>query len=331
MQGFPFGDQASRKKSTLTGESPLTDRIFTLTADSSAARLDRFVIEALPELSRGAVQRLIEDGAVTVNGKPSKAAYKIRPGDSIVVRIPPPPPAETKAEAIPLDIVHEDADLIVINKPAGMVVHPAAGHTSGTLVNAVLAHCPELRGVGEEMRSGIVHRLDKDTSGLILVAKNEAARENLQHQFKSHSVAKVYIALVEGHLAPPLGLVDVAIGRDKQQHKRMAATADGRPSRTAFKAIEFFDKGAQPYTLVEVRPQTGRTHQIRVHFAWMKFPIAGDTVYGRRRPKHALPLRRHFLHAQSLTFRLPSDGREVTFTAPLPSDLAAILESLRAA
>jgi 23S rRNA pseudouridine1911/1915/1917 synthase len=308
----------------------MTDRLVTLTAEDSSARLDRFVVEALPELTRGAVQRLIKDGAVTVNGKPCKASYKIRPGDAIAVHIPSPPPTKAQAESISLDIVYEDADLIVINKPAGMVVHPAAGHASGTLVNAVLAHCPELRGVGEEMRSGIVHRLDKDTSGLILVAKNEAARENLQRQFKSRSVHKVYLALVEGHLAPPQGLIDVPIGRDKLQRKRMAAAAGGRPSRTEYKAIEFFDQGAKHYTLVRARPQTGRTHQIRVHLAWMKFPIVGDTVYGRRR-KTTLPLRRHFLHAQSLTFRLPSDGREVTFTASLPSDLAAILESLRAA
>jgi 23S rRNA pseudouridine1911/1915/1917 synthase len=269
---------------------------------------------------------------VTVNGKPSKAAYKIRAGDAIVVRVPPPPPIEAQAEAIPLDIVYEDADLIIINKPAGMVVHPAAGHNSGTLVNAVLAHCPDLRGVGDAqgVRSGIVHRLDKDTSGLIIVAKNEAARENLQRQFKSRNVAKVYVALVEGHLAPPQGLIDVPIGRDQQQRKRMAAIADGRPSRTAYRAVEFFDKGPQHYTLVEVRPQTGRTHQIRVHLAWLKFPIVGDTVYGRRR-KTTLPLQRHFLHAQSLTFRLPSDGREVVFTALLPPDLSAVLEQLRSA
>jgi 23S rRNA pseudouridine1911/1915/1917 synthase len=306
----------------------LGDRIIPLTADSCSARLDRFIVEALPELTRGAVQRFIELGLVTVNGKPSKAAYKIRAGDAVVVRIPPPPPAEAQAQAIPLDIVYEDADLIVINKPAGMVVHPAAGHDSGTLVNAVLALAPELRDVGQEMRSGIVHRLDKDTSGLILVAKTEAARENLQRQFKSRSVHKVYIALVEGHLAPPQGLIDVPIGRDRLQRKRMTAMADGRPSRTAYKAIEFFDKGTRQYTLVEVRPQTGRTHQIRVHFAWMKFPIAGDRVYGRRR-KTMLPLQRHFLHAQSLTFRLPSDEREVTVTAPLPPDLTVVLDTLR--
>jgi len=309
----------------------MSERIVSLTADDSAARLDRFLVEALPELTRGAVQRLIEEGAVTVKGKPSKAAYRIRPGDVILVHISPPPSAEARAETIPLDIVYEDTDLIVINKPAGMVAHPAAGHDSGTLVNAVLAHCPELRGVGEEMRSGIVHRLDKDTSGLIIVAKNVAAHGNLQRQFKSRSVNKLYIALVEGRLTPPQGLIDVPIGRDKQQRKRMAAVADGRPSRTAYKAVEFFDAGPQHYTLVEVRPQTGRTHQIRVHFAWMGFPLVGDRVYGRRRPKHALPLQRQFLHAQSVTLRLPSDEREVTFTAPLPPDLAVILETLRAA
>jgi 23S rRNA pseudouridine1911/1915/1917 synthase len=305
------------------------DRLVRLTVDDSAARLDRFVATALPELTRASVQRLIEDGAITVNDKPSKAAYKVRPGDAIVVRIPPPPPAEVQPEAIPLDIVYEDADLIVVNKPAGMVVHPAAGHDSGTLVNALLSHCPGLRSVGEEMRSGIVHRLDKDTSGLIVVAKNEVTYQNLQRQFKRRNVAKVYIALVEGRLAPPQGLIDVPIGRDKQQRKRMAATADGRASRTAYKAVEFFGAGPQQYTLVEVRPQTGRTHQIRVHFAWLGFPLVGDRVYGRRRAKHAPLLQRHFLHAQSLSFCLPSEGCVVTFTAPLPPDLASVLEKLR--
>jgi len=306
----------------------VSEQIVTLTADSNATRLDRFVVQALPELARSAVQRLIEEGRVTVNGKTGKSAYRVRAGDVLVIHVPPPRPAEAQAQVIPLDIVYEDADLIVINKPAGMVVHPAAGHDSGTLVNALLSHCPELRGVGEEMRWGIVHRLDKDTSGLILVAKTGAARENLQRQFKNRSVAKVYLALVEGHLTPPQGLIDVPIGRDKVRRKRMTVVPDGRPSRTMYKAIEFFVKSQRSYTLVEVRPQTGRTHQIRVHLAWLKFPVVGDTVYGHRR-KTTLPLKRHFLHAQSLTFRLPSDGREVTFTAPLPSDLASVLEALR--
>lgn len=306
----------------------VSEQIVTLTADSNAARLDHFVVQALPELARSAAQRLIEEGRVTVNGKPVKSAQKVRAGDVVVVRVPPPQPAEAQAQAIPLDIVYEDIDLIVINKPAGMVVHPAAGHDAGTLVNALLAHCPELRDASPEMRWGIVHRLDKDTSGLIVVAKTPAARENLQRQFKSRSVTKVYMALVEGHLAPPQGLIDVPIGRDKAQRKRMTVVADGRPSRTMYKAIEFFAKGQRQYTLVEVRPQTGRTHQIRVHLAWLKFPIVGDMVYGRRR-QTMLPLQRQFLHAQSLTFRLPSDGREITFTAPLPSDLASVLEALR--
>jgi len=306
----------------------MSERTVTLTADDSAVRLDSFISAALPELTRSAAQRLILKGLVTINGRPNKAAYRIRSGDVIVVRIPPPPPVEAQAEPIPLDIIYEDADLLVINKPAGMVVHPAAGHDSGTLVNAVLGHCPELHCIGDRLRPGIVHRLDKDTSGLIIVAKNEAARENLQRQFKSCSVSKVYVALVEGRLAPPQGLIDVPVGRDRRQRKRMAAMADGRPARTAYKAIEFFDAPG-PYTLVEVQPQTGRTHQIRVHLAWLGFPVVGDRVYGRRRVKHDLPLRRHFLHAWSLTFRLPSDGRQVTFTAPLPSDLVNVLKSLR--
>ncbi len=300
-----------------------THRLITLTINEPGQRLDKFVAGAVPELSRMAAQRLIEAGRITVNGQANKPAYKLAAGDEIAVHIPPPEPVDIVPEQIPLDIVYEDADLLVVNKPAGLVVHPAAGHTSGTLVNAVLAHCPDLTGIGGQVRPGIVHRLDKDTSGLIIVAKHDAAHQALQCQFKSRTVAKVYLALVEGQLAPPRGIIDAPIGRDKQQRKRMAVTPDGRPAVTEYKTIEQFKQ----YTLVEAQPRTGRTHQIRVHFAWLKFPLAGDGVYGLR--KQRLPLTRHFLHAHKLSFLLPSDESRKTFTAPLPPDLESVLAQLR--
>ncbi len=309
----------------------MTERTVILSVPKAGQRLDKFVAEALADLSRTAVQRLIDDGDITVNGQPSKPAYKLGQGDRIAVRIPPAAPTDVQPQAIPLDIVYEDADLLVINKAAGMVVHPAAGHNEGTLVNAVLAHCPDLAGVGGQVRPGIVHRLDKDTSGLIVVAKHDAAHHALQRQFKARTVSKVYLALVEGNITPPQGIIEAPIGRDKLQRKRMAVTPDGRPATTEYKTIESFEN----YTLVEARPRTGRTHQIRVHFAWLQFPLAGDHVYGRRKQKQ-LPwpaplgrLARHFLHAHTLSFQLPSDGRMVIFSAPLPPDLEAVLQGLR--
>ena len=299
----------------------MPDRVFTLHA-GAAERLDRFVAARLPELSRTAVQRLIDDGRVLVNGAVSEAARKVRQPDVIVVRIPPPAPAAIEAEDIPLQIVYEDADLIVIDKPAGLVVHPAAGHARGTLVNAILAHAPDLRGIGGETRPGIVHRLDKDTSGLIVVAKHDAAHRELQRQFKARSVRKVYLALVEGRLEPAEGIVDAPIARDRIHRKRMAVSPDGRPSRTRYKVIK--DWGL--YSLVEAYPETGRTHQIRVHFAWLGHPLAGDALYGRKKP--SLPIGRHFLHAARLTLRLPSTGEERTFESPLPEDLADVLQRI---
>ena len=330
----------------------MSDRVLTLRADSRE-RLDKFVAARVIDLSRSAIQRLIEDGFVTLNGAATHAARKVQPGDEIVVRVPPPRLATIEAEDIPLTIVYEDADVIVIDKPAGLVAHPAAGHERGTLVNAVLAHAPELQGVGGETRPGIVHRLDKDTSGLIVVAKRDAAQRDLQGQFKARSVKKTYLALVEGRVEPGEGIIDAPIARDRVHHKRMAVALDGRPARTRYTVIERFagvealagdrsgpsqpanPTGAlrhastlNPYTLVEAYPETGRTHQIRVHFAWLGHPLVGDIVYGRK--KRSLPMARHFLHAASLTLCLPSSGEERTFTSPLPADLALLLEMLRA-
>jgi 23S rRNA pseudouridine1911/1915/1917 synthase len=305
----------------------MPERIIALHADMRE-RLDKFVAARVSDLSRTAVQRLIDDGFVTVNGVVTGAAHKVGQGDQIVVRVPPPAPATIEAEDIPLSIVYEDADLIVIDKPAGLVVHPAAGHARGTLVNAILAHAPDLKGVGGEMRPGIVHRLDKDTSGLIVVAKHDTAHRDLQRQFKSRLIQKVYLALVEGRLAPREGIVDAPIARDRAHRKRMAVSADGRPSRTRYKVISNWRLGEAAYTLVEVYPETGRTHQIRVHFAWLGHPLVGDTLYGRRKP--SLPIGRQFLHAARLTLRLPSTGKERTFESPLPDDLERVLTTLAA-
>lgn len=295
----------------------------TLTVESSGERLDRYAADKLPNLSRAVVQRLIEDGNIVVDDKARKASYRVQLGEKITVRIPPPEPASLQPETIPLDIVYEDEDVIVVNKPAGMVVHPAAGHSAGTLANAVLAHSPGTT-IGGEERPGIVHRLDADTSGLIVVAKNEAALRFLQDQFKRRTIHKTYIALVEGKLTPPNGRIVAPIGRDPRHRQRMAVITSGGRSR---EAVTVYRTLSSPngYTLVQAAPQTGRTHQIRVHFAFMGFPVVGDEVYGRNTNSLGLP--RQFLHAWKLLFMLPS-GPAVEFTATLPEDLEAALGRL---
>jgi 23S rRNA pseudouridine1911/1915/1917 synthase len=298
-----------------------------LTPDAAGERLDRALTAALPALSRAQIQRLIKEGKITMNGKAVKASYRLEGGEQFRVILPEPVETALVPEAIPLDIRYEDEDMIVINKPAGMVVHPAPGHERGTLVNAVLAHAPDLPGVGGEKRPGIVHRLDKDTSGLIVVAKHDVALRGVQRQFKQRSVRKVYLALVEGHIQPAEALIDAPIGRDPRQRKRMAVippnrSARARPAQTSYQLIDRYGD----FSLVECYPLTGRTHQIRVHLAFAGYPIVGDEVYGRR--KSGLPLKRHFLHAAELTFRRPADGESVTFRAELPPELQRLLDDL---
>lgn len=299
-----------------------------ITLESVGERLDRALTEVLPDLSRMQWQRLIREGQVTVDGERAKASYRILGGEKLIATIPDVVEAEVTAEAIPLDIRYEDSDLIVINKPAGMVVHPSLGHAGGTLVNALLAHCPDLEGVGGERRPGIVHRLDKDTSGLIVAAKHDQALWYLQNQFKQRTVIKVYKALVNGSLQPPVALIDAPIGRDPRHRKKMAVVAgangrsDDRPAQTSYRAIHYYED----YTFVECRPHTGRKHQIRVHMAYIGFPVAGDSIYGHR--KNKLGLKRHFLHAAELTFSRPSDGESLEMKAELPEDLAQALEAL---
>jgi 23S rRNA pseudouridine1911/1915/1917 synthase len=297
----------------------------TFAAAGGGERLDKSIAAEFVDLSRTHIQRLIEDGFVAVDGRViTKPAFRLEAPAALQVRVPPPAPSSHKPEAIPLDIVFENNDLLVINKPAGLVVHPAAGHFDGTLVNAVLAHAPDLEGVGDEQRPGIVHRLDKDTSGLIVVAKNDAAHRDLQRQFKDRAVEKVYLALLDGHLPTATGRIEAAIGRDPRQRKQMAVVAlsQGRAAITEYQVRTVFEN----HTLVEARLLTGRTHQLRLHFAYLKCPIVGDTIYGRRTP--TLPIKRQFLHAARLGFDLPGSGERVTFEAPLPDDLARVLAQL---
>ncbi len=289
-------------------------------------RLDKYLTACLPEFSRARLQGLIADGFVDVDGRPAKkGGIRLEGGERLRVRIPPPQPSGLVAEAIPLDVVFENDDLLVVNKPAGMVVHPAAGHDSGTLVNAVLGYEPEIEGIGGEERPGVVHRLDKDTSGLIVLAKNERAHRWLVDQFKERQVEKTYLALVDGKPPTPTGRVEAPIGRDPRDRKKMAVVKleKGREAVSEYKTLESFDS----HTLLEFHPYTGRTHQIRVHCTFLRCPIVGDTLYGHRKP--TIDLARHFLHAWQLKITLPGESRPRTFRAELPNELKKVLEKLR--
>ena len=295
------------------------DKRFEFIVASPGERLDKY-IAAQCQISRSYAQKLIDDGQVAVNGHAAKASQKLNTGDNIVVSIPPPSPISLAPEDIPLKVVYEDKDLIVVDKPAGLLVHPAAGQHTGTLVNAILARCPDLGEINGSVRPGIVHRLDKDTSGVMMVAKNDAAQRSLSRQIKQRSIKKGYLALVLGHLTPERGAIDAPIGRHPKDRKRMAVVSGGREARTEYKVIKYFDD----YTLVEAMPETGRTHQIRVHFAAIGHPIFGDHIYGKRSPL----LGRQFLHAHRLGFKLPSSGEFVEFRAELPPDLEEVLKQL---
>lgn len=289
-------------------------------------RLDHFLVESLPEFSRSRLQSLIKDGFVLIDGVPAKkAGQKLEPGSQVEVRIPPPVPTNLVGEDIPLDIVFENDDLLVVNKPAGMVVHPAAGHDTGTLVHAVLGYDPEMEGIGGEERPGVVHRLDKDTSGLILLAKNDRAHHWLQDQFRLRTVEKTYLALVDGAPPTPSGRVEASIGRDPSHRKKMAImpSGKGREAVSEYVTLETF----KDHTLLEFHPHTGRTHQIRLHCMFLGCPIVGDKIYGHR--KQSIELDRHFLHAAKLKIILPGEEDMQTFEAPLPEKLQKILDSLR--
>ncbi|HEX2978803.1 MAG TPA: RluA family pseudouridine synthase [Anaerolineaceae bacterium] len=305
----------------------MSDRLYTFRySGEKGYRLDKFLVDQLPDVSRSRLQGLIKDGFVRVDGVAAeKAGQELDDGQLVEVTFPPATPTGIIPEQIPLDILFENDDLLVINKPAGMVVHPAAGHASGTLVNAALGYAPDLEGIGGEVRPGIVHRLDKDTSGLIVVAKNDRAHQWLQDQFRLRRVEKTYLALIEGRPPTPTGRIEAPIGRDPSNRKKMAVVSaeKGREAISEYRTLEVFPQ----HTLVEVHPLTGRTHQIRLHMAFLGNPIAGDSVYGRRKP--TVTLDRQFLHSARLKITLPGAKTISTFEAPLPEDLSRVLAILR--
>ncbi|MCX6016870.1 MAG: RluA family pseudouridine synthase [Chloroflexales bacterium] len=300
------------------------DDSIVLVVDDSAIgqRLDRFVTDAVADMTRSTVQRLIEQGHITRNDKPTRAAEPLKRGDQISVQVPEAVDTTLVPEEIPLNVVYVDDDIIVVDKPAGMVVHPAPGHPRGTLVNALLWHYPGMN-IGGGIRPGIVHRIDRDTSGLLVIARNDYALQQLQQQQLAHTMHKEYIALVEGGFKTDSGTVDAAIARHPRDRLRMAIMDDGRPARTHWRVIERF----QQQTVLALTLETGRTHQIRVHCQHMRHPIIGDPMYGVQISKPRLE--RQFLHAQKLGFLHPRSQEAVEFNSPLPSDLQRILDFYR--
>lgn len=294
-------------------------------ADAAGMRLDRYVADMVSGLSRSYARQLIDDAHVLLNGHEARPSALVSANDTIAIHRPLPQPTDLVPESLPLQIVYEDADVVVVDKAAGMVVHPAPGHPKGTLVNALLARYPDIT-VGSDLRPGIVHRIDRDTSGLLVVARNDLARHALQAQQQARSMEKVYLAVVEGRFKEPSGVIDAPIGRHPTDRKRMAIVADGRYARSHWQVLEELGE----YTLLEVRLETGRTHQIRVHFAHKSRPVLGDPLYGPKKPRATFGLNRQFLHAHQLGFRLPQTDAWVTFTSPLPGDLQSALDKLRA-
>ena len=295
------------------------------TAEEKGQRLDVFVVERFPELSRSHVQKLIEQGNVLVDGTVRKANYKLRGGEAVQVTVPQAEPISVEPEDIPLDILYEDKDIIVVNKARGMVVHPASGVYSGTLVNALLYHCRDLSGINGEIRPGIVHRLDKDTSGVMVCAKNDTAHLDLAEQIRTKTAHRTYWAIVHGNIKEEAGIIKGDIGRHPTDRKKMAIVREnGKPAVTHFKVLERFGE----YTLVECQLETGRTHQIRVHMTSIGHPLVNDPKYG---PKKSSPfaINGQALHSLQLTLTHPVTKEEMTFTAPLPTDMEKILTGLR--
>ncbi|XOQ57751.1 MAG: Pseudouridine synthase [Lactobacillus delbrueckii] len=298
------------------------NREYELTAEESGQRLDKYLAGEMTDLSRSRIKELVQAGEVLVNGKKSKVSYKVQKGDLIQVTVLPLEPLKLEAENIPLDIVYEDEDIIVVNKPQGMVVHPAVGHPSHTLVNALLYHTRDLADSPEGFRPGIVHRIDKDTSGLLMVAKNAAARESLEKQLAAKSNKRQYLAIVHGNFAEEEGTIDAPIGRNPKDRKQMAVVEKGKSAVTHFKVLEQY----QGYSLVECQLETGRTHQIRVHMAYIGHPLAGDPLYG---PRKTLPGHGQFLHAKTLGFEQPSTGEWLEFSVQPPEIFKQTVADLR--
>ena len=294
----------------------------TIKVENNGIRLDAFVAENT-EFSRTNAQRLIKENKIKINGNSAKESYKVKIGDLVEIEDEEPKEIELKAQDIPIDILYEDNDIIVVNKPKGMVVHPANGNPDGTLVNAVMAKCKDsLSGIGGEIRPGIVHRLDKDTSGAIIVAKNDKAHINLSEQIKNHEVEKTYIALVKGIVSENEATINMPISRSTKDRKKMAVNKDGKNAITHFKVLERFDK----YTLLEVKIETGRTHQIRVHLSYIGYPIVGDEVYSNG--KNEWGIKGQCLHAKSLKFKHPITGKEMFIEAPMPEYFRNIIKDL---
>ena len=289
-------------------------------AESAGERLDKFLDRKCEDLSRARLQQLISQGLITLDDKETKASTRLREGQLIQVFVPAPVPSQLKPQRMDLDIVHEDSDILVINKRAGLVVHPSAGHPDHTLVNGVLALCPDIGDIGGTLRPGIVHRLDKDTSGLIVVAKNQNAHVYLSEQIQARTVVKCYLTLLQGKLSPEEAIIDAPIGRDPGNRKRMAVVENGRRAITKYKVIDYLEE----YSHVDGTLVTGRTHQIRVHFASLNRPVVGDELYNAR----AYGVERQFLHASRLGVKLPSSGEYKEFASKLPSDLQSYMDSI---
>lgn len=296
---------------------------FVVEIEQVGKRLDLFVISVIKDLSRMNAKRLIEDGNVQVNSKNSKVSYKVQNGDIIEIHIPEAKHLDLKAQEIPIEVVYEDSDIIVVNKPKGLVVHPANGNWDGTLVNAIMAICKDsLSGIGGEVRPGIVHRLDKDTSGLLIIAKNDKAHINMSNEIKNREVKKVYIALVRGIVAENEATINMPIGRSNKDRKKMAVVKNGKEAITHFKVIKRFDK----YTLLEVKIDTGRTHQIRVHLSEIGHPVVGDEIYSNG--KNEFGVHGQLLHAKSLDFKHPITGKDMHLEAELPEEFKNVLKKL---
>ena len=294
-----------------------------IVVDEADARLDAYIAKVKSDISRTMIQKLIEEGNILVNGKSKKISYKVQIGDEIELNIPEAKEIELKAENIPVEVIYEDNDIIVVNKPKGMVVHPANGNPDGTLVNAIMAMCKDsLSGIGGEIRPGIVHRLDKDTSGLLIVAKNDKAHINMSEQIKNREVKKIYIALVRGVVSENEATINMPIGRSTKDRKKMAVRKDGKEAVTHFKVLKRYNK----YTLLEVKIDTGRTHQIRVHMAEIGHPVVGDMVYSNG--KNEFGVEGQMLHAKSLDFRHPITGKQMHLEAELPEYFEKVLEQL---
>lgn len=294
-----------------------------VSSEEKGKRLDSYIASICNDITRTSAERMIKNGEILVNDKTQKAAYKINEGDIITIQKSEPKEIEIKAQDIPIEIIYEDNDIIVVNKPKGMVVHPANGNPDGTLVNAIMAKCKNsLSGIGGEIRPGIVHRIDKDTSGLLIIAKNDTAHVNMSEQIKNHEVKKTYIALVRGAIKENEATIDMPIGRSTSDRKKMAVNRNGKNAVTHIKVIKRYEK----YTLVEVNIETGRTHQIRVHLSHIGYPIIGDYTYSNG--KNEFGVEGQCLHAKSLEFKHPITGKEMKLEAPLPQYFQEILNTL---